>query len=202
MRRDLREIPKAVPFGDIAGELKERYQIKALPTVVDGVEYRSRLEARWATFFNAARIPFVYEPEGYDLNGIRYLPDFWLPEQKSFIEAKPEQPTQLESQKAQRLATTKKHRVFIFTDHFRCEHQYGATIEVPPQAKCFFPNWEDDDGYVWCECPQCGFLGISFEGRTARLTCDCRKRSDRIRRALTKRLQDAYRAARTRRWVL
>ena len=55
-------------------------EIKAIETVYQGYRFRSRLEARWAVFFNALDIKWEYEPEGFELsNGSRYLPDFWLP---------------------------------------------------------------------------------------------------------------------------
>lgn len=53
--------------------------IKAIETVYNGYRFRSRLEARWAVFFDALGIEYEYEPEGFDLaNGMRYLPDFKL----------------------------------------------------------------------------------------------------------------------------
>jgi hypothetical protein len=49
-------------------------------TVYQGYRFRSRLEARWAVFFDALGIAWEYEPEGFTLSdGTRYLPDFWLP---------------------------------------------------------------------------------------------------------------------------
>ena len=53
--------------------------LKAIETEYRGYRFRSRLEARWAVFFDACRVQWEYEPEGYDLeNGIYYLPDFLL----------------------------------------------------------------------------------------------------------------------------
>lgn len=53
--------------------------IKAIPTNYKGYRFRSRLEARWAVFFDACGVEWEYEPEGYDLgNGLYYLPDFLL----------------------------------------------------------------------------------------------------------------------------
>lgn len=53
--------------------------IKAIETVYNGYRFRSRLEARWAVFFDACGVRWEYEPEGYDLgNGLYYLPDFLL----------------------------------------------------------------------------------------------------------------------------
>lgn len=52
-------------------------QIKAIETRYKGYRFRSRLEARWAVFFDALGIKWEYEPEGFELpDGTRYLPDF------------------------------------------------------------------------------------------------------------------------------
>jgi hypothetical protein len=54
--------------------------IKPIETIYNGYRFRSRLEARWAVFFDAAGIEYQYEPEGFELEGgIKYLPDFYLP---------------------------------------------------------------------------------------------------------------------------
>lgn len=51
--------------------------IKAIQTRYKGYNFRSRLEARWAVFFDALGIEWEYEPEGFELpDGTRYLPDF------------------------------------------------------------------------------------------------------------------------------
>lgn len=53
--------------------------MKAIETEYKGYRFRSRLEARWAVFFDACGVKWEYEPEGYDLgNGQYYLPDFLL----------------------------------------------------------------------------------------------------------------------------
>ncbi len=54
-------------------------KLKAIQTEYNGYLFRSRLEARWAVFFDACGVEYEYEPEGYDLgNGLMYLPDFLL----------------------------------------------------------------------------------------------------------------------------
>ena len=64
-------------------------RIKAIETYYKGYRFRSRLEARWAVFFDALGIKYVYEPEGLKLSdGTCYLPDFYLPESDSFFEVK------------------------------------------------------------------------------------------------------------------
>lgn len=53
--------------------------IKAIETVYKGYRFRSRLEARWAVFFDALGVKWEYEPEGFEIeDGARYLPDFRL----------------------------------------------------------------------------------------------------------------------------
>lgn len=44
----------------------------AHPTVYKGIRFRSRLEARWACYFDQREWPWTYEP--FDLHG--YTPDF------------------------------------------------------------------------------------------------------------------------------
>lgn len=64
--------------------------IKAIETVYNGYRFRSRLEARWAVFFDALGIEYEYESEGYELGDLgRYLPDFWLPVDGWHVEIKP-----------------------------------------------------------------------------------------------------------------
>jgi hypothetical protein len=67
--------------------------MKVLETKYRGYRFRSRLEARWAVFMDALHVPYAYEPEAYDLDGLFYLLDFWLPRLKAFLEIKPAEPT-------------------------------------------------------------------------------------------------------------
>lgn len=66
--------------------------MKPIETIYNSYRFRSRLEARWAVFFDTLDIPYEYEKEGFDLEGIWYLPDFWLPQQQCWIEIKGQQP--------------------------------------------------------------------------------------------------------------
>lgn len=64
--------------------------IKPIETEYNGYRFRSRLEARWAVFFDDLEIEYQYESEGYDLGKLGwYLPDFYLPKTKQFIGIKP-----------------------------------------------------------------------------------------------------------------
>lgn len=63
--------------------------IKAIETQYNGYRFRSRLEARWATFFDAMGVKYQYESEGFQLGNIWYLPDFYLDTWDCFFEVKP-----------------------------------------------------------------------------------------------------------------
>jgi hypothetical protein len=64
--------------------------LNAIETLYNGYRFRSRLEARWAVFFDAVKERYEYEPEGFDLGeGDWYLPDFYLPRLNLWVEIKP-----------------------------------------------------------------------------------------------------------------
>lgn len=50
--------------------------LKAIETSYKGYRFRSRLEARWAVFFDALGVAWEYEPEGFETSAGWYLPDF------------------------------------------------------------------------------------------------------------------------------
>lgn len=52
--------------------------IQPIETYYKGCRFRSRLEARWAVFFDACGVEWEYEPEGFRSGDIYYLPDFLL----------------------------------------------------------------------------------------------------------------------------
>jgi hypothetical protein len=62
---------------------------RALPTRYRGTLYRSRLEARWAVFFDRLGIVYEYEAQGFATGPDAYLPDFLLPAQALIAEVKP-----------------------------------------------------------------------------------------------------------------
>jgi hypothetical protein len=52
---------------------------KAIETLYRGCRFRSRLEARWACFWDHLETRWEYEPQGFVVAGRPYLPDFRLP---------------------------------------------------------------------------------------------------------------------------
>lgn len=67
-------------------------EIKAIETRYKGYRFRSRLEARWAVFFDALGLRWQYELQGFNFGGLCYLPDFYLPDWDTFFEVKPDLP--------------------------------------------------------------------------------------------------------------
>ena len=67
-------------------------QIKPKETYYNGYHFRSRLEARWAIFFDAMGIEYRYEDAWFEVSkdgaDYRYCPDFYLPRQEIFAEVK------------------------------------------------------------------------------------------------------------------
>lgn len=75
--------------------------IKPIETHYDGHRFRSRLEARWAVFFNTLGIKYQYEVEGYEMGDLRYLPDFHIPSLDRWFEIKGKPLTETELKKCE-----------------------------------------------------------------------------------------------------
>lgn len=64
--------------------------IKPIETYYNGYRFRSRLEARWAVFWDALSVKYEYETEGFEnYLGEKYLPDFYLNDLNIYVEVKP-----------------------------------------------------------------------------------------------------------------
>lgn len=141
--------------------------IKPIETRYKGYRFRSRLEARWAVFFDALGIRWEYEKEGYDLENFGYyLPDFWLENiglrdrnPGIWAEIKPKTPSEIEENKFGKLVVGTK------TD--------GIILVGTPKARADFPNFHyqfayDDGDYWWDDCMTfmkcytCGALKIDY----------------------------------------
>lgn len=178
--------------------------ITALPTRYAGCHFRSRTEARWAVFFDTLGVPWQYEPQGFDLDGHRYLPDFWLPSLNAWYEVKGRPPTEHEENLARKLGEGTGCTVYIaWGDIPRNPSDFGTSGDwyglAAPEHQQWgitpFPNWDID--YAWCVCPQCGKFGIEFEARGERV---CRLSGDKGRNGNDRRLLAAYQAARSARF--
>lgn len=107
------------PIAPKSPQVSPQRTIQAIETRYKGYRFRSRLEARWAVFFDHLGMEWQYEPEGYVLSdGTRYLPDFWVPlaEDPSrgyWVEIKPRALTDEEHEKCRLLAIESGHNVCV-----------------------------------------------------------------------------------------
>lgn len=73
-----------------SGDRRSLYTIPPIPTVVDGVRYDSKLEARRVVWFEHLGIRFQYHPSVQRVSHARlYTPDFFLQDFGVFVEVKP-----------------------------------------------------------------------------------------------------------------
>jgi hypothetical protein len=133
--------------------------IKAIETAAFGCKFRSRTEARFATFLQHARVPWEYEPEGYQLTSGWYLCDFrirpeWAPDQV-WVEIKPPSDT-FDDPRWAELAEGSGEMVLVLRglhrrndscgrDHtVRIWHPTGVVADVPKlwTGARFAPSWD------------------------------------------------------------
>ena len=108
--------------------------IKPIETRYKDHLFRSRIEARWAKFMDCMGFTWEYETEGYNLDGILYLPDFWFPDVRIFAEVKPTM-SKVEYPKVKALAknTVRPVLLLVGLPDFR---NYNA-IQYDPVNKIF-----------------------------------------------------------------
>lgn len=124
--------------------------LKPIQTFYKGYRFRSRLEARWAVFFDALAIEWKYEPEGFQLApDVRYLPDFWLPQVRMWAEVKGANFSQEEKRKCQLLANQSGRPCLILNGDPDGRNFWACMPYSPNQEN--EPGWEDfviDGGYL------------------------------------------------------
>lgn len=135
--------------------------IQAIETAYAGCLFRSRLEARWAVFFDTLGIQWEYEPQGFELPSGRYLPDFWLPSLAAWWEVKGKWPglTSREWLLAAELAQGSGDLVYL---------AWGTPLNDDSGIE-YFARENSDNGQMWCVCPWCGRIGIEYMAYGARI---------------------------------
>jgi len=127
------------------------WPLRAIETYYNGHHFRSRLEARWAVFMDALNLGYRYEAEGYELDGLHYLPDFYIPAWDAFLEVKPLLPDDGAILKAMRLARASTRRVFMLIGEAR-----PAGYDVWRWGLTLRSGVVWNPGLVWCACAQHG----------------------------------------------
>jgi hypothetical protein len=161
------------PHAEIIAHLEagRRDITEGIPTDYAGAHLRSRLEAGWAQTFDRYGIRWEYEQELVELpSGVRYLPDFRLPELNTVIEVK--------GPHMQRLDKTREYAK---------ENHPGTIVLIgyPPVRRTLSPflwqgymQWSDALGYpaLFTECLSCH----AYQWCRPRFSMQCRRCQERF----------------------
>jgi len=162
-----------VPF--LAGDDTEKSDfggyvemIQAKPTIFNGRQFRLRMEARWAVFFDFLHIEYLYEPAWDAVKVgwayVNYKPDYFLPAPLAlWVEIKPRHIDNLSYlEMLKTIGWTKEYGSILILvgqpqvpktnsqEHYLVEDRKGKLVVT--------------DHMWWCECPKCGTLGVEHYG--------------------------------------
>lgn len=229
--------------------------IQAIETRYAGCRFRSRLEARWAVFFDTLGIKWEYEPEGIlvpmgecgaaghvgcgyqadppttECVSVQkpYLPDFWLPQMRTYVEVKGSD-EQVTPEYKEMLAMAIDYHATVLSEHgllllgpvpdvssatSTFHHQLYWRKGIACQSVQFAKRWhkrDDEEGFygwgLWSDFP----IGLSGDGETASgpdfprhvsweaISIHIEVVGDRSWWAMPQELHDAYVAARSARF--
>lgn len=114
--------------------------MKVIKTKYAGHSFRSRLEARWVIFLDYLNITWVYESDGFVLEGVGcYLPDFYLPTFNGgmYLEVKPNEMSAEEYNKCVSLCNESGKDIWL--------------AEGIPSARAYkYLSKSESDGKVYC----------------------------------------------------
>lgn len=135
-----------------------------IPTTYNGSRFRSRLEAKWAAFFDLAGWRWTYEP--FDATG--YIPDFLIHGPASLlIEVGPcEFLSEFSEKAAKPLAAFGRERTTLILglDPLILDETNHDTM---PRAGYLTNDgedgWEQTAPADWARCRECGRLGVFHE---------------------------------------
>jgi len=178
--------------------------LQAIETVYNGYRFRSRLEARWAVFFTCVDVEYVYEFEGYTDGNIKYLPDFYIAQFDAFFEIKPYTGKNscvddVSWEKAVMLSSLSNKLVY-----FLCGEPYFNGFDILKYEGYILGSqgpgvpFGSDNFYFWCICPDCGAIGMQYNGwadRNKHKDFCCIKDKTKIDGTLHPKLTHAYKTA-------
>lgn len=185
-----------------------------------GCRFRSRIEARWAVFFDHLDLKWEYESQGFIVGRPfrrprPYLPDFYLPELGLYMEIKPAYADRVDPDGVSRWEDF-AGEVATEWDHGRAMMSCGPIPNPakvgrsgpPPEGERYEPYgpWARyDEGiyaigggyFAWCSCPSGRHFDVEENARGGRIFCGCpRLQSDQYRTGDDVRILHAYEAAR------
>lgn len=153
--------------------MEREYKIRRKPTLYNEIWFKSRLEARWAVFFDCLGIEYLYEPQFYEVSAgyrdIWFKPDFLLPKLSKYIEIKFSEPLGTEHLKCSGWTKDIADIYVLYNLNLPSEKKENAwqyyhdeTMKVPPiiiKQQC------------WGECLSCGHIDLEEYGDIT--SCGC-----------------------------
>lgn len=136
------------------------------PTWYNNYYFRSKLEAKWAVFFDRLKIKWVYEPEPFTCaDGSQYTPDFFLPEVYLrdslgvYLEIKPDGFSDSLYYRRIKSSLNNGNLVVLFGDPITAtveaqDSAYNGNLQLQP--------WEDQP-MVFMFCDSCRTAKIEFD---------------------------------------
>ncbi len=168
-------------------------EIRVAQTFYRGTYYRSRIEARWAVFFDVLGLKHEYEQEKFELSSGRYIPDFLVYGGKgctstlskdSYWEVKGAEPD---------LSTVNRFIEFNEGVHYSggiCCGPIQNYLTVPITTVMWMERGimrnEIHPGYLhrWVQCPFCGKFGLALWNVQSPMDVFCCSRQEEILRRL------------------
>lgn len=143
-------------------------ELKPIETLYAGHRFRSRLEARWAVFFDALGVRWEYEPDAYGLPSGNYLPDFriHLAAGPVWFEVKP--PASPADRRWDELGEQSNSAFYVARGMPKLDYNDSVVLAEMDICKQW-PYW--DHYHAFCIC-RCGRIGIEFEGAAERVCGD------------------------------
>ena len=144
----------------------------AIPTIYNGIQMRSRLEATWAAVMDHYGIEWLYEPEAFKLSdGTMYLPDFYLPRANMIFEVKGLM-TDVDMHKIEQwMRDTQRPAAIGYPDgkFSACDFGFTPSGKVNPDEP---EIWDFDENPHIILCSECGCVSFISIGCMA-WRCPC-----------------------------
>ena len=142
---------------------------EGLPAWYGGTLFRSHLEARWAIFFDHLDLKWEYEPQGFDLDGVRYLPDFavFAALGTLWAEVKPEwdaDPAGVEKWRRFAASRPQPSRAALLVGKPSAEGEHVIIGGDDTQRGPLKGPWEDN-GQTWRPCPAGYHFDLACPGK-------------------------------------
>lgn len=138
--------------------------MKAIPTYYNGVSFRSRLEARWAAFFDLAGWRWKYEPNELDF----YIPDFVIIGRRPLlVEVKPDSTHRGLARYRDKVDQSGwQGESLIVGDLPIAEFPVGLYASPGLMRESLIDDDGNDLGHGWdsaefMDCPHCGLLSVT-----------------------------------------